>query len=62
MTPKEARLIIKDGGLRSLVECSHPDQAPEDDCVSYLVRVHAALKSLEKLVRKTAKENHGKET
>jgi hypothetical protein len=55
MTPKEARLILRDNGLRSLIEATHPDNAPSGDSKPYLVRVYAALKSLDKVVRKTAK-------
>lgn len=56
MTPKEARLILRDSALRSMIEASHPDSAPADDCKPYLVKVHAALVSLRKLVKKIAKE------
>jgi hypothetical protein len=53
MTPKEAKLILSDKGLDSMIEaCEHP---PEDDCVEYLVAVGAALRSLKRLVKKIAK-------
>lgn len=60
MTPQEARLILRDGGLRSLVECTHPDQAPSEDSIPQLRKVYAALQSLQRLVRKTAKRKNGK--
>jgi hypothetical protein len=55
MTPKEARSIIRDGGLRSLVECTHPDMAPSDDSIPHLQKLYPAYVSLLKHVRKIAK-------
>lgn len=61
MTPAEARLILKDGALKTVLEASHPDSAPADDCIEYLRdEIYPALNSLMKLVRKTAKQKRRK--
>ncbi len=54
MTPKEARLILRDGGLKSLIETCHA--YPEADAAEYLIRVGKALKSLQLLVIKISKK------
>ncbi len=53
MTPKEARLVLRDNGLKSLIEACR--DYPEDDAREHLKRVEKALRSLRRLVGKIAK-------
>lgn len=48
-------MIIRDSGLKSLVECTHPDQAPSDDSIPHLRKLYPAYVSLYKSVKAVAK-------
>lgn len=55
MTQKEARLILNDGAIKTLIEASDPDNNPAEYDSRYLKRVHKALTSLQIYLVKRAR-------
>lgn len=55
MTPKQARLVLRDSGLDGLINCTNPAETAEFNDPEHFKELYAALVSLRKLVKKIAK-------
>lgn len=56
MTGKEARLVLRDSGLRSIIQCTRESQSYIPEGAAHLRRVELALRSLRRMVIKISKQ------
>lgn len=57
MNPKTARAILKDGGIKTLIEAAEPTSYPDDDFdLKYLAKIQEAYRELERHLKTIAKK------